>query len=96
VATYLVDRGITGLRDECTACPLARWLRVHLHVPFTTVDICAITVVDDQGNMAQVDAPMCVVNFLTAFDLDNAYPDLVDENGLTDEERWGIEYDAYL
>lgn len=88
VATYLQDHGITGVRDECTACPVARWLRVHLHVPVASVDVSGITVTDDQDNFAATDAPMSVVNFIAEFDIGHAYPDLVDENGMTDEEMW--------
>ena len=90
VAAYLTDRGITGLRDECTACPVARWLRTKLHVPVASVDIGQVLVVDDQGNMASMDAPVGVAAFIGEFDLRGQFPDLVDENGMTDEERWSL------
>lgn len=93
VADYLVDRAITGVRDDCTACPLARWLRTELHVPFAFVDVDEVWVTDDQGNRAWTEAPHVVTQFVANFD-DYEYADLVDHNGLTDEEAWQVAYDA--
>lgn len=92
VAAYLRDRGVSGVRDECTACPLARWLRQELHVPYAYVDTDAVRVIDDQYNAASITAPWTVVAFIASFDHAHEYPELVDVGGLTDEERWDLDY----
>lgn len=90
VADFLLDRGVTGVRDVGCACPLARWLRAELVVPFVSVDIDSVTVIDDQGNVAGLPATPGVTAFVAAFDHDKLFPELVDENGTTDEEEWEV------
>lgn len=90
VADFLADRGITGVRDVGCACPLARWLRAELVVPFVSVDLDSVTVIDDQGNTAGLPAVPGVTAFVVAFDHDRQFSDLVDEDGTTDEEAWEL------
>lgn len=90
VADFLADRGITGVRDVGCACPLARWLRAELAVPFVSVDIDSVTVIDDQGNAAGLPAVPGVTAFVVAFDHDKAFPGLEDPDGTTDEEEWEV------
>lgn len=93
VADFLVDRGITGVKDACKACPMARWLRKELQVPLADVDDGRMRVVDDQSNSAYVDTPRGVFLFITAFDR-GEFSDLIDHEGLTAEEVWTNDHDV--
>lgn len=86
IATFFVDAGIKGVKDQGTCCPVGRWLRRELSVPYVRVDIEDINVIDDQGNSYTVATPGPVGRFITMFDLYEEFPDLEDEDGPTDEE----------
>lgn len=86
LADFLVDRGVRGVREEGTCCPVARYLRTELQVPYVRVDIEDINVVDDVGNEYCIPTPGVVGRFTTLFDLHEEFGDLEDLDGPTDEE----------
>lgn len=85
IAALMAKRKITGVRGEETCCPISRYLRKRLKVPYVKVDIEEITIEDAQGNLYEVATPEAVGRFTTLFD-DWEYPDLEDLDGPTDEE----------
>lgn len=86
LADFLIDVGVKGVRDEGTCCPVARWLRQELQVPYARVDIEDITIADEIGNEYTVSTPAVVGRFTTLFDLHDEFDNLADLDGPTDEE----------
>ena len=85
VADYLIDLGVRGVPEYQCACPVARWIRQLLDVPLATADADYITVYSDE--IVRVPTPDNLLFFFYDFDT-GTYPDLIDDNGPTDEERW--------
>lgn len=90
IADFLIDRGVRGRREACNSCPMARWLRTALAVPFAQVNGW-ITVADDQDNRVTVPTPRSVSKFALHFDL-GEYAELIDDGPPTDEEAWMDKY----
>lgn len=91
VAGYLVDRGITGVRDHCAACPFSRWLRTELQLSAALSDISEVIAVGDDGVIVRMDTPPGIAGFIVDFDL-GGYPDMVDHNGMTGPEESSVAY----
>lgn len=98
LAAFLVSEGVSGVRGLSYCCPVARYLRKELTIPYIDVDASDVEIYDDQGNRYRINTPLEVSVFLTTFDLDNtSWPELVDPEGPTHEEFWGRNhYTAYL
>lgn len=78
VAATLLAGGYRGVREDCTACPVAEYLGA-------VVDGCEVANVSDErvrvyvgpGHVEVWPPPKPVVAFLHRFDTDGAYPALV-------------------
>lgn len=87
MAMMLLDKGIRGVPSSRCACPIARWLREELDVPYAEVDHDQILIADHIGNEYRTVTPTVVHAFMERFD-NFPYADLIDVKGLTDEELW--------
>lgn len=90
IAAFLESVGVRGVRDSLCACPIARWLRAELEVPYVTVDHSGIVIWDHIGNMYNMVVPTGVHAFVDCFDADMMFEQLVDAKGVTAEEEWGM------
>lgn len=89
IAQFLIDRGVRGVRDQEHCCPLSRWIRTELEVPYVESDCGVITAWDEKGNVYSVTTPFPAMRFIVEFDSEDKYPELEDDAGETDEESWG-------
>lgn len=81
IAKLFEDQGITGVPEFAQACPVARWLRREMGVPYASVAPTDISVADEGGDRARVgwpDVSSHVDRFIVEFD-SRKFPALIDQ-----------------
>lgn len=84
VATFLLGRGVVGVRRDVDRCPLAAYLTARTGRSVITCDVIAHY--DDQLEDDHVLLPYVVGHFVRLFD-DGVFPELIDHETATTTEE---------
>lgn len=92
IARYLEAEGIKGVPENACSCPVARWVRRDMEIPYVAVTGSVVMVRDETDLAAMVIGRHHIRRFVSEFD-GGTFPGLVDSEGPTLEERFGLDSD---